>query len=64
MFNIVNHFEKENENHSETAPYTCQNTIIKKTKDTNASGYARGYEKRERLATVDGIVNWYNHYFI
>lgn len=24
MFNIVSHFEKENENHSETEPYTLE----------------------------------------
>lgn len=32
MFNIVNHFEKENENHSEAEPYRLENTIIKRQK--------------------------------
>ena len=48
----------ENQNHNEASPSICQNGIIK----TSANDKSwRGYGEKG-IMTVDGNVNWYNHY--
>lgn len=58
MKKCINNQGNGNQNHNNTA-HILKFFLLKRQKVTNLP---KDEEKRERLCTVDGSVNWYGHY--
>ena len=58
MLNMANDQRNANQNYNEVPPYTSQNGQHQKVYNE----WWRGYGEKGTLFTVDGNVNWYNHY--
>ena len=60
MLNITNYQRNANQNYNELSPHTGQKGHHQKNLQTINAG--EGVEKTEPSYTVDGNVNWCNHY--
>ena len=60
MLNITNHQRNANQNYYGVPPHTSQNGHLLTSQQVANAG--EGAQKRVPSFTVDGNVNWYNHY--